>query len=225
MTTAEKIARIKDKLDELRTVDSDFYVFGAQFHKYTLNKPKTEAELVAFEQANGISLPSEYREFLKTMGNGGAGPYYGLEKLESGRFPSLDRRDENNLIDLSAPFPHTDHWNIDSGGVNEDDEEAYEKWSAEYNDKKWASGLLRLSNFGCGVYISMVVNGPEHGNIWADDRMSEQGIYPDPYSGKQGRVQFLDWYEAWLDSAIAEAKAEEDEEDDDDDDDDDWDGE
>ncbi len=63
-------------------------------------------------------------------------------------------------------------------------------------------GALRISNFGCGVSLNLIVNGKEYGNIWADDRCNDQGIYPDPYYKKSGRIQFLDWYEYWLNDSL-----------------------
>ncbi len=203
----EKIERIKDKLNQLKKLDRNFNAFGSQRHKYKLNTTKSEQELIDFEKAHSISLPEEYREFLKNIGNGGAGPYYGLEPLENGRFADLDYKREEDLIDLSKPFPHTEHWNLELGELTENNEEEYAKKEEEYFDEKWINGLLRVSNFGCGVYLNLVVNGPEYGNLWVDDRCNDQGIYPDPYSEKDGRIQFLDWYESWLDKELQEKKA------------------
>ena len=48
----------------------------------------------------------------------------------------------------------------------------------------------------------LVVTGAEYGNIWIDARPSDGGIRPITSSGQQGRIQFLDWYELWLDKSI-----------------------
>src|SRR5438552_14698202 len=56
-------------------------VFGESAHPYRLHPVLTEAEVLAFQAAHGIRLPDDYREFITRVGNGGAGPYYGLFKL------------------------------------------------------------------------------------------------------------------------------------------------
>lgn len=200
MKMSEQLKRISDKLKKLRKLDRQLAVFGARRHKYRLNKTKTEKELVEFEHIHQIKLPEEYRAFLTHIGNGGAGPYYGLETLEDGCFSDLDYKDSNDLVDLSKPFSHTKYWNIDFGKISKDE---YDQKEEEYYDNKWVNGLLRISNFGCGVNINLVVNGAEYGNIWVDDRCNDQGIYPDPYFKTNGRVTFLEWYELWLNQALA----------------------
>ncbi|WP_299123235.1 SMI1/KNR4 family protein [uncultured Tenacibaculum sp.] len=189
----EKIERIKEKLSLLKKLDKNYKVFGSENHKYKLNKRKTEQELIAYEKEYSITLPKEYRSFLKNIGNGGAGPYYGLEPLENGRFSDLEYKRKDDLIDLAQPFLHTTPWNfIEITAENEE----------EYFENKWINGLLRISNFGCGVSINLVVNGAEHGNLWVDDRCNDQGIFPETYSDNNERIQFLDWYEAWLDKEL-----------------------
>ena len=191
----QQIKRIQLKLDRLAKLDQNLEVFGADTHQYGLNSTISEVELLDFEHSNSITLPSEYREFLKQIGNGGAGPYYGLEPLKNGRFVDLNHKDENDLIDLSKPFLHTDHWNFSLEDQRPEKEEIY-------FDNQWINGLLRVSNFGCGVFINLVVNGSEHGNIWVDDRCNDQGIYPDPYFQTEDRISFLKWYELWLDKEL-----------------------
>jgi hypothetical protein len=39
--------------------------------------------LAAFESTNRIGLPNDYRQFLAMIGNGGAGPFYGLARLNA----------------------------------------------------------------------------------------------------------------------------------------------
>lgn len=205
MKFEEQISRIKNKLDRLKESDQDHEVFGSDVHKYNLNPTKTEEELKKFEADNLITLPEEYRAFLLNVGNGGAGPYYGLEPLENGREVDLDDMNGNDLIDLSKPFQFTQHWNVEFEEMDDDNFEAVEHQKIEnYYDNKFINGLLRISNFGCGVSMNIVVNGMEKGNIWVDDRANESGLFPDPYFDIKDKITFLDWYELWLDRSLKE---------------------
>ena len=203
----EQLDGIISKLDELKRLDADFHIFGSKSHEYSRNITKTEDDLVQFEKQNSIKLPEEYREFLKTVGNGGAGPKYGLEPIENGKFGDLEYRNDNFLIELSKPFPHTEPWNLDFGEIEHDNEDEYfELKEEEYFNEKWSYGLLRISNYGCGISANIVVNGKEHGNIWIDDRCNDMGIYPAKTEEDNNRLTFLNWYENWLDESIKECR-------------------
>ena len=73
---------IEEKLKKLIELDKDFSIFGSESHEYIINSKLTEEEIQNFEAKNQLTLPSEYREYLKNIGNGGAGPFYGLLELE-----------------------------------------------------------------------------------------------------------------------------------------------
>ena len=77
------VKRILKLLAQARTKDPDFERFGAYSHQYKLSAPASEEAIQAFEEQHGIRLPEEYRDFLMLVGNGGAGPYYGLYGLET----------------------------------------------------------------------------------------------------------------------------------------------
>nr|BFE99245.1 hypothetical protein GCM10020241_09210 [Streptoalloteichus tenebrarius] len=62
-------------------------------------------------------------------------------------------------------------------------------------------GTLPLCHLGCGTFDLLVVNGPDHGAVWIDDRAAEYGIYPKTDS--QGRVTFDRRYLEWLADAEA----------------------
>lgn len=64
---------ISEKIDYLKTYDVHCLIFGAGEHRYQLNPTISEEQIVAFEQQYSIKLPEDYRHFLKTVGNGGAG--------------------------------------------------------------------------------------------------------------------------------------------------------
>ncbi len=207
----KQINRIIEKFEILKSLDKNLRIFEARKHKYKFNSCKTEDEILNFEKANKITLPLGYRNFLKTIGNGGAGPYYGLEPLENGRYVDLDYKNEEDLIDLSKPFKFTESWNMDFDELDqmdnetEEDEEKIEEYLYEnYYHNKFIDGMLRISNFGCGISINLIVNGKEKGKIWVDDRGNDNGIYPDFYFENTSKLEFLDWYELWLDRSISE---------------------
>ncbi len=140
-----KIKNYQDTLNLIQNVDQDFRVFGSDVHQYRLNPVLTETEIVTFENNNNISLPKDYRFFLNKMGNGGAGPFYGVHTLEQA---------SNEWHDLTTPFPF-----IESAT---DEQEA--KWG--YWDDSPLPGVLEICHEGCGYNVYLVVNGEAHGTIW-----------------------------------------------------------
>jgi hypothetical protein len=58
--------------------------FGADAHHFQMNPTMPEFEASAFEQERNVVLPPDYRQFLTRIGNGGAGPFYGVFPLISG---------------------------------------------------------------------------------------------------------------------------------------------
>ena len=86
----EKVEVIKEKLNELRSLDKRFSIFGSSRHKYKLNRTLAEKEINRIESDNNIVLSIEYKEILKHLGNGDAGCGFGLEKLNLNYFPKIE---------------------------------------------------------------------------------------------------------------------------------------
>lgn len=184
---------------------------ASRTHRYELGPCLTEKEISAFESLHSIHLPIEYRDFLMSLGNGGAGPGYGffpLGKMGDG-WGEIDF-DDQFVGTLSTPFPHTCEWSCD---------EAAKEWDAEYGpdtkeeheivwkersfahfNPKYINGAIPLSHLGCGQGLLLVVTGPEKGNLWFDDRTDHIGISPMSKNGK--RVGFNEWYTDWLLEAL-----------------------
>lgn len=203
----QQLERISEKLQNLRSLDTEMSLFGAENHEYVMERVWTPEEITRFEQKWKITLPEEYRAFLLHIGSGGAGPYYGLEKPEGGVYAVIGYDNELNAI--SDPFPYVEAWNWEVDWYDDSKEE--EEWEAmdhDYHDPKRSAGLLRISDFGCGISMNLVLNGPCRGEIWTDDRANRSGIYPDHYFGNTERLRFLDWYELWLDRSIHELNEE-----------------
>ena len=203
MDIDNQILYVRQSLTKLKTHDKKFRVFGSSTHKYLLNPVIRESEVRAFENKYAINLPEAYRRFLIELGNGGAGPYYGLQTLEDSLFADLDYKRANEFLNPSKPFLLTEKWNMTFEGdySNEQERQAFEE---EYFKDSWVNGLLRICNYGCGASLNLVVNGAEYGNIWVDSRGNDEGIYPDPYFGQSERTQFLDWYILWLNKSLKE---------------------
>jgi hypothetical protein len=159
-----------------------------------------------------VRLPEDYRQFLIEVGNGGAGPFYGV-------FPlgfvddNLDLRawQENDALvgNLSEPFVFDRAWNDLSGMPEADlqdrDEAEYYRQQESFEDSYWNSSLVNgaipICHEGCAIRILLVVNGSQAGKLWEDRRSGNEGIRP--LMLKDGSpATFGAWYSEWLRSCI-----------------------
>lgn len=214
----EQIERIKNKIDLLRVNDSKRKVFGAETHKYLFNPVLKLEKIRKFEIEYAVKLPIEYVIFLTKIGNGGAGPFYGIKTLNESRFAFFDnsRKANHQYFDLSKAFPHTEKWNVETEleelyqKIEEASEAGNDELEEQLSEQKWELiggaehdyGRLNITDYGCGIKISLIVNGHEKGNMWIDDRTHDGGIYPTTELGNKGKIGFLDWYELWLDNSL-----------------------
>lgn len=160
-----QIERIQDKLVELRRLDPQGSVlFGAADSHYQLNPPATEELLHRFEAKYQLALPEGYREFLLHVGNGGAGPYYGLYELDVPQFGW--RKAQAGKVKVvpfsSAPEYTARHW-----AKLEEEEEASEADDAFYAGLQ--EKALEICTPGCEMETFLVVDGPRRGQVWAWD--------------------------------------------------------
>jgi hypothetical protein len=205
---------IRTRLDRLRHADRRRKLFGASEHRYELGPPVSANALRAFEERHAIQLPEDYRAFLTHLGNGGAGPFYGLFPLGlfdgSGAGP-LEPWDgmEGIVGDLPAPFPLREAWNLtearfeppDAFASPEEEERWYEALDAECWRSDLVNGAFPICHHGCALRTYLIVSGPERGNVWFDRRAESGGI--EPHDDTQGRhLDFLAWYGRWLDEGL-----------------------
>jgi len=181
MSDASTDSRVKAIAKKLRTAaKGNFTPFGVEDHHFRLQPPLGKRDLAAIEKQYQIEFPTEYRAFVTTVANGGAGPAYGLFSLQE----SLTTKTGALPHDLLATqFPYTEAYNPDDS-------------TAEIPFQHQAAGMLPLCHEGCGYMHILIVTGPARGQMWMDGRVSDQGFAPLDAS-------FLDWYERWLDSVLA----------------------
>jgi hypothetical protein len=206
--------RVTTSLARLRSIQST--VFGAESHGFLLNPPLGEAEVQSFEKTHNIQLPGEYRNFLRTIGNGGAGPACGLFPLGmmDDRFDLQPWHEEEDLVGrISEPFLLENEWNDlrespEDGSLDPEDPEfetKLEQFDTRYWDSTIVNGAIPICHLGCAIRIWLVVTGNQRGRLWLDGRAEFSGISPVRTEGGTPAT-FDSWYEGWLDHALGELK-------------------
>jgi hypothetical protein len=182
-----QISELLEMLQRLAALDASCRVFGASAHRYYMGPVLSEKVVSTFEAAHQISLPADYRLFLTSVGNGGAGPYYGLSLLA----------DTTSGARPGEPLPWTkavfvcdpSHVGLTAADIDPQKSDGSELTMP-------LPGSLFLTHEGCGYYQFLVVNGPAYGTIWSDWRPADCGLVP---SG----LTFVLWYRRWLERCLA----------------------
>jgi len=178
-----------------------------------LNDPISESEVATFEQKHGILLPSDYREFLTRIGNGGEGPFYGVFPLGAmdDNFTMREWHENDGFVGtLSRPFAFEDEWNDISGMPDnhllDQDAEAYDRQIEAFSSTYWSSelvnGAMPICHEGCALRIWLIVSGEQAGKLWEDRRSEYKGLKP-VLLNDGSRATFSAWYKEWLDSCFA----------------------
>ncbi|MEH2389652.1 MAG: SMI1/KNR4 family protein [Nostoc sp.] len=214
-----KVLQLKKKLSQLALLDATFQVFGSESHEYQFKPCLSNKDIQVFESRHNITLPSEYRDFILEIGNGGTGPGYGLSGLLGIEYENVipEKLYQENYEILSKPFPLTEAWNdLDLIVKNNTD---FVTNNDAYFDDKFIQGTLTITNYGCGIYAMLVITGQQSGKIWIDDRTNDNGIYPTTLSfchafhdinpddfhqdsDEEQPLSFYDWYEDWLNRSL-----------------------
>jgi hypothetical protein len=213
-----KSTEVLAKIERLNNLDAEREIFGAKFHNYQLNPHLDEETIKSVENRYQIRLPEDYRRFLLEVGNGGAGPFYGLFKLgeQDSGWGFCSWEDGYLLGNPATPFPYRERWNLPETFWSEaphhrewknevEYDQAYQAWDTRLEEIYWApavmNGAIPICHLGCALRQWLVVTGVERGNIWADERVDWKGVYPLVTQNRK-RVTFSEWYIHWLDDSI-----------------------
>jgi HEAT repeat protein len=174
----DQIERIRRKLRRVPLRPGRSRSFGEETHGFRLNPPLTERQVQDSEARHSVRLPEGYRLFLLKLGDGGAGPYYGLHPLSR----ALDLADEPIEGHLTRPCP------LVPGMPREDDWLERLGGSAD----ECFRGTIPIVHQGCTHYSLLVISGAARGRVVNVDEDLQPPHFPDD-------PDFLSWYERWLD--------------------------
>jgi len=163
-------------ISRVREWDSGLTTFGSETHRYEFLPPCREEEIVDYERKMGIQLPEEYRWFVRNIGEGGAGPGYGLKKLR------------DMAPDKVTIFADEFTGVIDRGGFHLSLRQTGSRPIVDLQ-------ILKLCHWGCEYWNSIVVRGIASGFILFVDEEFTSGRHLLANS-------FGKWYRNWLDAAM-----------------------
>lgn len=188
-----QLDRIKNKLEGALRKDAALLVFGASSHKYKVNQKLTAKELADWQEKHNVTLPEPYAQFLTKVGNGGAGPYYGMYSIEQ----ATSYTDTNALTTKCVLHPRMrkEEWNHLTESLISDEDISDLEYDAARDIVM--GGMLCIGTQGCEYDMYLVLDGKHRGKI-----VYTSDFYPDHPFFFVYEDNFLDWYERWLDEII-----------------------
>lgn len=135
---------VLDLLQHKKRIDPECKAFGSSYHQYNLLPSIDEDQLALLEKEFEILLPEDYKRFILAVGNGGAGPGYGLYSVQG----ALGEYDET----YRSSMRHA------RGRINQD----FDPESEDFDDY----GMLILCQHGCANDDFLIVSGSERSSVW-----------------------------------------------------------
>ncbi len=141
---------IVDKLRQLKAIDRQCQAFGAGTHRYLVRPRLSAIAFSAVERRLGTALPEALSRFYDEVGDGVAGPHYGLKPAAA----------------LTGYRPHEMYPGIKvfreaaaAEGVPPSEDGYFE------TPDEALAGLLSIIEEGCGHQVCLITSGPKTGNV------------------------------------------------------------
>ena len=133
------IEQIKEIIRTQRNPTGEYY-----WHRQIVSPPVAKEELAHAEAQLGFELPPFLRRLYLEVGNGGFGPGYGLQPLNS-----------HNPFDESLV---TDYLGMRSKSQEDIDEEYADE---EVKPSRWPEFVLTICDWGCNIYSNLDCSSPD----------------------------------------------------------------
>lgn len=175
--TLEYAKHLKNLVRQAEKADPQYQVFGASSHRYQLYPVLSVQAVEAYEAKYNIQLPSEYKFFITHVGNGGAGPDYGIGPLDL----TKPRTQEMMELPLITSQLTQSQW-----------EEALQQDTGDC-----LRGTYVFGSKGCTFANLIVANGPEENRVFYIN--FEWDEEDPPYDTG---MNFLTWYEGFFQEIV-----------------------
>lgn len=155
-----------------------YTLFGAEKHRYALNPPIDGAIVQNAEERYNFSLPSDYFEFITKVGDGGAGPDYGIDRFadfiaESNKmngYAEVYRKSLALPFEVRSMLPEEVEEYAFSRESYEKEPENYFVYERDHGDDEWeTSGFYVLGTHGCQWDFGLITSGDRRGQVFDTD--------------------------------------------------------
>jgi len=196
-----KREEIIEILNQTQKMDEKYENFGASSHRYRLNPPIEPSFVRRVEERYGFLLPEDYFRFITEVGDGGAGPDYGIypftELLKKGTDPRAERFWEEYRQSLAKPFAprkmmadEVEEYSITTQeGYDRNPDRFYIYEKPEPYDLCDTDGFYVLGTHGCQWDFGLIISGDWRGKVFDTDNESAYGFVAD---------SFEEFYRNWL---------------------------
>lgn len=198
MFRKEEVERI---LKQARRMDPQMEMFGVSQHQYRLRPPVDLAFVRATEEKYCFQFPQDYVQFITQVGNGGAGPGYGLYSFQ---FPYTEEKNSRDakmrdayLCRLSQELrllpmkpSELEQWSVSEEEYKQNPQKYFVCDAGSYDwDNDVPYGFFRLGTHGCALDYGLVTAGERYGQVFTS------GIEGD-FELEAG--SFREFYQDWL---------------------------
>lgn len=157
-------------------MDSELEMFGVSGHQYKLNPPVDLAFVRAVEEEYHFRLPEDYVQFITEVGDGGAGPGYGLCSFGFYRTEVKNAKAakmRNSYLHGLSKNPQLQPLKPDDlEYVGESYKQNLEKYlmAESFNwDNDTPNGFFHLGTYGCALDYGLITCGERYGQIFICD--------------------------------------------------------
>lgn len=198
MFQKEEILKI---LNQARKIDKKYELFGASKHRYKLNPPISVPFVKSIEEKYGFTLPEDYFRFITEVGDGGAGPDYGIQSFTELLTEGVDSYSKSYWEEYrqsqAIPFvprpmviDELEDFAIATKEAferNPDNYFVYEKEDEEACCD--TDGFFTLGTHGCQWDFGLIITGEKRGQVFDYDNEGGYGFVAD---------SFREFYQNWL---------------------------
>ncbi|MCI8599995.1 MAG: hypothetical protein HFE45_00145 [Oscillospiraceae bacterium] len=197
--------QIKKILARAQEIDPGCEAFGASKHRYQFRPPLAADFVRKAEGQYGFRLPEDYFRFITEVGDGGAGPGYGIDSFADFLKPRDPLLMASFCQSLALPFEvrpmqpdEVEEYAITSPENYAKSPERYFVYTLPDEDKPYSTtGFLELGTHGCQWDFGLITAGGRFGQVFDIDNEGSCAFVA---------ASFDEYYQLWLDWLADERK-------------------